>query len=185
MFLIYAYIMLEIYKLDYWANILQCDFSDMDAPLKNISCDLTFQSTQNMFWSWWYTIFIAMYSSVAIIHLIGILLLCKAKHSLPNQRLLTMNLAIAEMVTCLITAVFYAVLPSYDQIEYKVVLLFLAIAFVEVRLTMLHIIFDRFLEIYTNNRYPVIMTHRNIAMLVGAHPSGHINVASSFEKVTS
>ena len=114
-------------------------------------------------------IFTAIYSLVGTIHLIGLLLLYKAKNCLPNQRLLTMNLAIAEMVICWGSVAQFNLTPVHDQIGFIIYYAFGIMFLIEIRLTMLHIIFDRFLEIYMNIKYPLIMTHRNITVLVGAH----------------
>ena len=70
-----------------------------------------------MSWSLWCTIFTAIYSLVVIIHGVGLFLLYKAKKSLPNQRLLTINLAISEMLFCCAAIPYYAVLPAEGDIN--------------------------------------------------------------------
>ena len=117
----------------------------------------------------WFKIFASIYSLVAIIHLIGLLLLYKAKKELPNQRLLVMNLATAEMFNCMaIFGVNVIRLVKHGPINVFVPIVF-TFFFTEIRFTMLHIIFDRFLEIYTNIRYPVIMTNKTMKILFVGH----------------
>ena len=117
----------------------------------------------------WFKIFASIYSLVAIIHLIGLLLLYKAKKELPNQRLLVMNLATAEMFNCMaIFGVNVIRLVKHGPINVFVPIVF-TFFFTEIRFTMLHIIFDRFLEIYTNIKYPLIMSSKTITGLVVGH----------------
>ena len=46
---------------------------------------------------------------------------------------------------------------------------FTVLFYTEIRFLILHLIFDRFLEIYTNIKYPVYMPLRKVALLVVTH----------------
>ena len=118
-----------------------------------------------------YKPYIASYSTVAILHFLGFLLLCKSKHDLPNQRLLTKNLALVELLFCMNMVTFYSVeISVHSTLTTKCLFVFFtALFFIEIRLTMLHIIFDRFLEIFTNIKYPLYMNHKKIMSLLAMH----------------
>ena len=118
-----------------------------------------------------YDPYIASYSTVAIIHFFGLLLLCKSKSSLRNQRLLIKNLAVVEMLFCLSMVIFcyFQINKSSGMILKCLYAFFSALFFIEIRLTMLHIIFDRFLEIFTNIKYPLYMNHKKMMSLLAMH----------------
>ena len=46
---------------------------------------------------------------------------------------------------------------------------FFSLFYVEIHLSILHIIFDRFLEIFTNIMYPLYMSRKRIMLLVVIH----------------
>ena len=111
-----------------------------------------------------YEVCIIGVSLVVLIHLVGILLLCKSKNELPNQRFLVLNLAVVEMLCGCYMLMIFSVITS--GIEWRVNVLYCVTIFGEtllytrVRLAVLHIIMDRFMEIYLNIKYPIYVTRK-------------------------
>ena len=95
----------------------------------------------------------------------------KAKNDLPNQRILTINLATAEMLFCWFRVVEWSAVIAGKNSDIFIILTmaFSVLTFTEIRLAMLHIIFDRFFEIFTNIKYPVYMTKPKMLMLIAIH----------------
>ena len=116
-------------------------------------------------------IYVVGYSIVSILHLVGLLLLYKANSNLPNQRLLLMNLASAEMLLCWSMLTLFSIqFRAYNMLIVKCIdAFFNTLFFIEIRFTMLHIIFDRYIEIYTNIRYPLYMTNKKILLVLLTH----------------
>ena len=117
-----------------------------------------------------YKVLIAAFCVVAFVHLSGLLLLYKLKTTPRNQRILTMNLSIAEILFSLHLVCFYAVMLHPNN-EYSSQILIViyglgTLLMVDIKLTMLYIIFDRFLEIYTNIKYPLYMTRKNLLIIM-------------------
>ena len=107
------------------------------------------------------------YSAVTIQHLMGLLLLYNAKNNLPNQRLLAINIAIVEMMCgCNSVISSSALLAGLFKKYWIAAVFFETLLETEIRLTVLHIIFDRFLEIYSNVKYPVYMPSVRMKNLV-------------------
>ena len=82
-----------------------------------------------------------------------------------------MNLAAVEMLFCLVIATFLPLQQSKHDGQIVEILdsVLSSLFFIEVRWTMLHIIFDRFLEIYTNIKYPLYMTYKRMSLLLATH----------------
>ena len=99
------------------------------------------------------------YTIPFLLHSLGINLLYKARGAeLPNQRLLTLNLAVAESFYCLSGAVLNTKLlveVSKSSTSYIVLNYFRAMFFLGIRFAMLHIIVDRFLEVWLNIKYAI------------------------------
>lgn len=115
--------------------------------------------------------YIISYSIVASAHCCGFILLCKAKNNLPNQRLLTKNLAVTEMLFCInIVFSYFAAVNARNNLTVECLYTFFtALLFTEIRLTVLHLIFDRFLEIFTNIKYPLYMTQKKMLCIMVTH----------------
>ena len=116
------------------------------------------------------TTLIVAYSIVSLLHLAGLLLLWKAKKSLLNQRILTMNIAAIEMFYCLEMVVLFSTFPYLKTnvaLDY-ILHFFTVLLYIEIRLTMLHIILDRFLEIFINIKYPIYMTHKQLLIIMAS-----------------
>ena len=101
---------------------------------------------------------------VAVLHGVGLFLLLKCKSDLPNQRLLLINLAIVEMFTGFFGALkLVLMITGYFSARVRLVERFIGtLLYTRIRFAVLHIIMDRFLEIYLNLRYPL---HMNIAKM--------------------
>ena len=114
--------------------------------------------------------FILPYAFVSLFHVAGLSLLCKAKRRFPNQRILTMNLAATEMFWCLNMVVLFSTiqyLRSKPVLDYFLHF-FTVLLYVELRLTMLHTIIDRFLEIHTTIKYPHYMTKKKVKIIMAS-----------------
>ena len=112
------------------------------------------------------------YFVVAILHLIGLSLLCKSKSNIPNQRTLTCNLAVVELMSSLIIGTIYSLAHYSFALNLSIIYYLHAISTVfvtEIQLTVLHIIIDRFFEIYTNINYPLFMTKKRLLFIVTLH----------------
>ena len=112
---------------------------------------------------------IAGFSLVAVLHCLGLFLLYESKSDLPNQRLLLINLALVEMLigfsgalklTLLITGHLSAIVRLAERF-------IITLLYTRIRLTILHIIVDRFLDIYLNIRYHLYMSSAKMKILNG------------------
>ena len=117
-----------------------------------------------------YRAFIAAYVFLLLLHIAGLILLFKARNDLPNQRLLTKNLAVAEISFCLSKIVTFSALLYHRSFWTSLLDNFLSCFSVTViRLSMLHIILDRFIEIYSNIKYPLLMTFKRFLILIATN----------------
>ena len=118
-----------------------------------------------------YKVYIVLYSLVAIVHLAGLILLNKSKNEIPNQRILLQNIALVEMLLCLGSVTMLAIWFSVDNrmIIQCLDALFTNTFFIEMKMAVLHIIFDRFLEIFMNIKYPLYMTRKKMLRLLAMH----------------
>ena len=105
------------------------------------------------------------YSIPTVLHAVGIVLLYKAKGDLPNQRVITLNLAVAEFLYCFSRIIIYTVTPavlltkSTNAALHCLAGVFLCV----IRFAILHVIIDRFLDIWLNLRYPIYI-HKSTLM---------------------
>ena len=114
---------------------------------------------------------LVLYSILALLHFFGFLLLCKAKIEIQNQRLLTKNLAIVELLFCLTMMLFHSAKIDENK-DWTIQCLntfFAALSFTEIRMTILHLIADRFLQIFTNIKYTLYMTHEKVLVIMAVH----------------
>ena len=131
-------------------------------------------------------IYLVVYAAVAMLHFVGLMLLFKAENEISNQTILTKNLAVVEMLFCVNLVVIHSIMPSVKDASFlkyfsAIYLLF----YTEIRFSMLHMIFDRFLEIYMNIKYPLYMSLKKVLLLVVVHWGvsavfGIINFVSNF-----
>ena len=114
-------------------------------------------------------ILIAGYAIPTILHIVGVVLLYKAKRQLPNQRILTMALAIAEMLFCLRAIIHNTMwlVGLTSTWGYNLSYVFLKTLLMNAtRFTMLHIIVDRFLDIWLNLKYPLYINQYKLKIIV-------------------
>ena len=117
-----------------------------------------------------YYAYIVGYATISILHTIGLWLLKTTKTPLKNQRIVTMNLAVAELLGSL----YQFVMKIYDlrsgehheHFEYLIDACFSIFLFTNIRLVMLHMIVDRFLDIYLNIKYEVYITKHRTTLIV-------------------
>ena len=107
------------------------------------------------------------YSSVCCFHSLGLYLLLKTKSDLPNQKLITTNLAVSEI---LVSAFKFSV----DIVEFLgiksetwsyCIVFFNIVFFTGFRLIVLHIVLDRFMDIYLNIMYPIYFKARTLKII--------------------
>ena len=110
------------------------------------------------------------YTLVTTFHALGFFLLYKTKGELPNQRIITMNLALVEMLYCLsqisfivfdwTNAHFFIRGIIYGQVFLEVFI------FCTIRLIILHLIIDRFLDVWLNLKYPVYINKKSLLITI-------------------
>ena len=114
---------------------------------------------------------IAGYSLPAFLHGVGIILLYKAKGILPNQRIITINLAVAEMLYCLLLVIHHVLLLTRIELSMnsKTIMYYQFVVralnhffYYTIRFAMFHIIIDRFLYIWLNIKYPLCINKRTL-----------------------
>ena len=108
------------------------------------------------------------YSAVCCFHTLGLYLLCKTKSDLPNQKLITINLAISEILVS-------AFKLSADIVEFVgiesetwsyCIVFFNIIFFTGFRFIVLHMIFDRFLDIHLNIKYQIYFKTKTLTIIL-------------------
>ena len=103
------------------------------------------------------------FAIATILHSLGVFLLYKSKGSLPNQRLLTINLSVCELIYCVyqVAAISISFRTRWYDDLYSMDQFFQILFFIKIRLVFLHIIIDRFLDIRLNIKYPLYI-NRNV-----------------------
>ena len=112
---------------------------------------------------------IAGYALPIFLHSIGIILLYKAKRQPPNQRILTMALAVAEMLFCLRALIHNTMwlVGLASTWEYHLVYIFFKTLLMgTTRFTILHIIIDRFLDIWLNLKYSLYINMTKLKIII-------------------
>ena len=107
----------------------------------------------------------AGYALTAVLHTIGLYLICKIKISPCNQRLLITNLAAIEMVGSWYSVLTNSVMISRKwDMRWEHTHIFIAfVIYTAIRLAVLNVILDRFLDIFLNLKYPLYMTKKMIS----------------------
>lgn len=119
-------------------------------------------------------VYAVTFSLPMMLHCIGLVLLYKAKGKLPHQRMVTMNLAAAEMIYCLWRAAWHimnvtdffvwirGIVPNASTF-FSFVSEFL---FVNIRFAYILIIADRFLFIWLNIKYYLYITKHQLRLVI-------------------
>ena len=118
---------------------------------------------------------IAGYALALVLHSVGFTLLYKSNRTLPNQRIVTMNLAAAEMMHCfwqilqqiMILTQFLSWVIKVGAIEALFIIMFLnQFFYINIGLIFILIIVDRFLYIWLNIKYTVYITKTKLAIAI-------------------
>ena len=103
--------------------------------------------------------YIGGFSVTGLLHLLGLCLLLRAKDGLENQRIITINLAVTEMLNSFYQVVVSVKLLTGLDRKWLYADMFLAgTLFTMNRMVMLHLILDRCLDIYLNLKYSFYFT---------------------------
>ena len=104
------------------------------------------------------------YTLLAVLHGVGIVLLHKSRGDLPNQRIITLNLAVAEFLYCMSRAIIYIIvlIGVPTNLPYIMMQFLSVIFFLGIRFAIFHIIIDRFLNIWLNIKYPILIKTKTL-----------------------
>ena len=108
------------------------------------------------------------FSVVALSHLVGLCLLCRAKNGLENQKAITMNLAVSELLNSLYQVFINAKMLTgrLNMVWTYIDACFAIFLLLNNRFVMVHMITDRFLDIYLNLKYQLIFTKGKLQMVM-------------------
>ena len=108
------------------------------------------------------------FTVVGLLHMLGFFLVYRVRTNLPNQRLLILNLSMAEMLRSWKQVVWYSLsLAGLKSKIWELACSFICSTFLlGIPLIILHIIVDRFLEIYFNFKYPLIMSCKQLKIII-------------------
>ena len=110
---------------------------------------------------------ISGYCLVAALHIVGLVLLHKAKLQIQNQKIILMNLSVSEMLFCLFESFYFLneLVWSSETLKYVIVGI-TSISFLNVRFAMFHFIIDRFLDIWLNLKYPLYFSKKILTIII-------------------
>lgn len=117
-----------------------------------------------------YELSIAGHTLPLFLHSVGFILLYKAKRTLPNQRIVTMDLAAAEVLYCLWQIVQYIIYLTKFKASFEGLFMFIFLhQFVYLNIALIYIIIiaDRFLYIWLNIKYTVYITKKKLSSAMG------------------
>ena len=105
---------------------------------------------------------------VALLHSSGLVLLYKSKTDIPNQRFLTVNLALVEMLNayCGVVINIMKFTGCFNETEHYISRFIFVFLYLQIRFTVLHMIMDRFLEIHMSLKYPILMTKKKMIYIL-------------------
>ena len=111
---------------------------------------------------------IAAYAFLSFLNAATVLLMWKTKWEHQNQRYLTINLAVTEMICCCYMAIRFSVIlaDNWTETWVKVDTMISIFLYSEHRLSLLHIIADRFLEIFMNMKYTLYMSSKKLVRTI-------------------
>ena len=110
---------------------------------------------------------IAGYFLAAVLHVVGLLLLYRAKLQMKNQKMIIMNLSVSEMLFCFFKFLHYLhILFLSSSIFYFVTVGITTISFCAVRLAIFHFIIDRFLGVWLNLKYPLYFSKKILIIII-------------------
>ena len=115
-------------------------------------------------------VFIAGFGIVALLHSLGIYLLHEVKTNLFNQKVLVINLALSEFLFSLHQVFLHSVSISgyWNSTLTCIDIFMICLLYSVIRLIVLHIILDRFADIYLNVKYSLYMDSKKTKFIVTA-----------------
>ena len=127
------------------------------------------------------------YALPMFLHSVGVILLCKVKCGLPNQRAIAINLAASETLYCM-SGVVYNVLRFVfpgegPEVLYYVVVFLDISTFVNSRLVFVSIIVDCFLYIWLNIKYSLYVDIKRVRIAIIAQGLVSIVSGLTFSKL--
>ena len=111
------------------------------------------------------------YAFASLLHGTALLIMSKTRWDLPNQRRLTMSLSFTEMCCCCYMVIRYAVVLTDNWRDEwgKIDTIFGGTLYIAFRLSLLHTVADRFMEIFFNVKYPLYMSIKKLnGLIVGS-----------------
>ena len=106
------------------------------------------------------------------LHLLGLVLLCKVRMSLQNQQVILTNIAIIEMLFGFLNGTLECVSQFFPQRlcrAFQLVHLCLVSFLLTIyHLVMLHLILDRFCDIWFHLRYPLMFTKQRLKVVLAS-----------------
>ena len=115
-----------------------------------------------------YVAFVVGFGIVVVLHGLGLCILHQVKINLFNQKVLVINLAVAEFLLSLHQVVIYSVIMSgrWNAILESMDHFMIGLSYIMIRFIVLHIILDRFADIYLNLKYPLYMDNKRTKFIV-------------------
>ena len=99
------------------------------------------------------------------LHVLGLLIFIRIRSSDSNQKLIIINLAVTELIFCINQIIYYGGKRMFQQpsvLLVKVTMPLRLFAFTTNKLIMIHLIFDRFAEIFLNLKYVLYFTKKRV-----------------------
>ena len=117
---------------------------------------------------YWTYVTVPLYASSALMHSIGFFLLYKVEFRPENQRLILMHLSAAEFFQSVITAVehtLYFLVKEIERVRRYSIQTNFSVGIL-LKFILIHLIVDRTLDVYLHLRYPIIVTKRNVRIIL-------------------
>ena len=130
----------------------------------------------------WIKARMAAFTLTGVLHIVGLCLISKIKICQCNQRLLIINLAAIEMVGSWYSVLTDAVVigRKWNMYWEQTHIFFVFTLYTVIRLAVLNIIMDRFLDIFLNLKYPLYITKKFISGVLTAQWITMISAAILF-----
>ena len=97
--------------------------------------------------------------------MIGLIIFIRVQSSESNQKLIIINLAVTELLFCVTQIIYYGGKSIFERpsvLLVKVTMPLRLFAFTSNKLIMIHLIFDRFAEIFLNLKYILYFTKKRV-----------------------
>ena len=120
---------------------------------------------------WFHITYFSSTLLIFICHVIGLIILWRVKSPAVNQRIIIINLAASEMLFCANQLVYYASKDIFDQPTITLVKVNQPLRFIVYtanKLVMIHLILDRFADIYLNIKYALYFTQEKVIKILAS-----------------